>query len=291
MQSNLSASIRRRPASWRTRAAIAALALVPLAAFGEDAPNPLNDTFNLALGTFILNTDTTVRFDGSAGQTGTPVDWENSFGKGDSTRFRFDGYWRFAERHKVRALIFSSSRDGSKTLGRDVTWDGVTYPVDGTINGKFSFSIYELAYEYAFLRRDNYEVSGSFGVHYTDLAMSLSGTGSVTNPDTGVVTEGYFKKEGSVGAPLPVIGLRGSWVLPNHFSIDASGQWFGLSIDQYSGNLQDYRVLVNWQPSKWVGLGAGYDLFKVNVDVNKDTFHGKLDWEYKGPMIFYSMSF
>jgi hypothetical protein len=40
-----------------------------------------------------------------------------------------------------------------------------------------------------------------------------------------------------------------------------------------------------------VGLGVGYDYFAVNVDVDTDNFKGKLDWKYRGPMIFYSVSF
>ena len=40
--------------------------------------------------------------------------------------------------------------------------------------GEFNFDVYELAYEYAFLQRDNYEVAASIGVHYTELELTLS---------------------------------------------------------------------------------------------------------------------
>jgi hypothetical protein len=64
-----------------------------------------------------------------------------------------------------------------------------------------------------------------------------------------------------------------------------------LSIDEYDGNLQDYRVLAMWQPNKWLGLGVGYNQFTVDVDVEKDSFNGSLDWEYSGPMAYYSVVF
>jgi hypothetical protein len=268
-------------------APIAALVLLPMPALCEDPPGVLGDAFNVAVGTFIVNTDTTLRLDGNAGEQGKEIDWEKNFGEGDVNRFRLDGYWRFADRHKLRALVFSSSRGGSRTIDEDIIWGGETFSANATIDGEFRFSIYELAYEYAFVRRDNYELAASFGVHYADYKASLGATVPGTNgsPDRSV------EKSGSIGAPLPVIGLRGIWALSDTFSMDASGQFFSLTYGDIEGNIQDYRILLNWQPKSWLGLGVGYDHFSVNVDVDGDNFRGKMDWAYHGPMIFYSFSF
>lgn len=268
-------------------AMIPGLALLPVTALGEDSPGVLRDTFNIALGTFIVNTDTTLRLDGEAGEQGTQIDWEKNFGEGDAYRFRLDGYWRFAERHKLRALVFSSSRSGSRTFEDDITWDGETFPASAAVDGKFKFSIYELAYEYAFMRRESYELAGSFGLHYTDYEVSLGAT--VTGNGGG--TSRSIDRGGSIGAPLPVFGLRGTWLLSPTFSIDASGQFFALTYGDIDGNLQDYRMLLNWQPSRWLGVGVGYDHFSLDVDVDSSNFRGKMDWAYHGPMIFYSVSF
>ena len=267
--------------------AIAAVVLLPVAAFGEDAPGVLEDTFHVEVGTFIVNTDTTLRLDGEAGETGTQIDWEKDFGEGNVTRFRMDGYWRFGERHKLRALVFSSSRDGTRTFDEDIEWGGETFPASAAIEGKMKFSIYELAYEYAFMRRDSYELAASIGVHYTDYEASLGAT--VTGG--GGTVDRHIERKGSVGAPLPVIGVRGTWLLSRTFSIDASGQFFSLTYGDIEGNLQDYRVVVNWQPKSWGGLGVGYDHFSVNVDVDGSNFRGKMKWAYHGPMIFYCVSF
>ena len=143
----------------------------------------------------------------------------------------------------------------------------------------------ELAYEYAFLRRDNYELGGSIGLHYAGIDASLkaerTATGEVINRSN----------DASVDLPLPVIGLRGLWKLPYNFYVDAQGQYFALAIDEYDGNVQDYRLMLTWQPKSWLGLGIGYNSFKVDVDVEKDKFNGSLAWKYDGPMIFYSASF
>lgn len=270
-------------------AVAAGLALGPVAAFAEEAPNLLDDSFYAALGTFILNSDTEVRFDGESGR-GDVVDWERTFGDDDMTRFRFDGYWRFgdSQRHKIRALWFNASRDDSRTFERDIEWNDVVYPANLRVDSELAFDIYELAYEYAFLRKDTYEVTGTFGVHYTELSMSLAAEGAIVG---GEPVSGKVKKEGSFGAPLPVIGVRGLWDISHDFWIDASAQYFSANIDEYDGSIQDYRVAVVWQPIKWAGVGLGYNQFKVDLDVDKDSFNGNVTWTYSGPMIFYSASF
>ena len=126
------------------------------------------------LGTFILEASTSVRLDGAAGEVGTDFDWEENFGGSDGSRFRVDGAWRFADRHKVRGMWFNYSRERSAVFDREVDWGDVTFPVNATVEGLYEFDIYELAYEYAFLRRENLEVSGSFGLHLAQFKLEMS---------------------------------------------------------------------------------------------------------------------
>jgi len=265
--------------------AVAGLLASP-GALAQAAPNVLTDPFQVTLGTFILNSDTEVRLDGDTTQ-GTTVDWERTFGDDDANRFRLDGHWRFAKRHKLRFLAFSYSRDDSRVIDREIDWGGETIPVNARLDGEFSLDVIQLAYEYAFLRRENYELSASFGLHYTDMALRLSAEVDAG----GDQLERTVDEDAQLAAPLPVLGLHGTWKLPYQLSVDLSAQYFAVSIDEYDGKLTDFRVGVTWQPRKWVGVGLGYDRFTVDVDVDKDRFKGSLDWTYSGPMIYYSVVF
>jgi hypothetical protein len=261
----------------------ASLSAAPVAAEG---PNLLEEPFALSLGTYILGTDTEVRLDG-AEDTGTPVDWEGVFGKGDVNRFRFDGTWRFADRHKLRALWFNYSRTRSGRADRVIEWGDVDFPIATELRGESRFSIFELAYEYAFMRRENFELTGTAGLHYTTLELEISG--SIESPGGG----GSFEASdtGRVEVPLPVFGLRGLWHVGGDFWVDASAQYFALSYENYDGSIVDLRAGVLWQPKDWVGIGLGYDLFNVNVEVENARWRGEVDWTYDGPQIFYSVSF
>jgi hypothetical protein len=78
------------------------------------------------------------------------------------------------------------------------------------------------------------------------------------------------------GAPLPVIGVRGTWLLSQTFSIDASGQFFSLTYGDIDGNLQDYRVVLKLAADNaGCGLGIGYDHFAVNVERGQQQFQGQ----------------
>lgn len=252
-----------------------------------EGPDLLEDPFHVTLGTFLVNSDTEVRVDGKLG-TGTPIDWDKSFGDdGDQTRVRLDGSWRFAKRHKVRAMIFSTSRDDSREFDREIEWDDEIFPVGTKIKGEVDFAVYQVAYEYLFLRRETWELGASAGIHYTTFETKLS----ATVESQGGTGSGTRKADADLNAPLPVIGLHGTWGFGHDLWLDATAQIFSLSIDEYDGNLQDYRIGLTWQPKSWVGVGVGYNLFSVDVDVDTSGFKGALDWQYDGPIIYYSIMF
>jgi len=265
-----------------------ALALASPAALADEAPNLLTDSFQVALGTFIITSEPTVQLNGEA-STGDKVDFDEQLGGGDSQRFRLDSHWRFGDtgRHKVKLIGFSMSRDNSRTIDEEIEWGGDVYPVNAKVDAEFKFSVIEAAYEYAFWKRDNYEINGSIGLHYTSMDASLKAKAS----SSGGTLTADIDNSASVDVPLPVIGLRGMWNLTHNFWIDAKAQFFALSIDEYDGNLQDYNVMVTWQPKKWIGIGLGYNHFAVDVDVHADRLDGSLDWTYQGPMLSYSAVF
>src|SRR6516225_11141655 len=162
-----------RAAAWPLRASVFALALLGA---GAAQASPLDDTFDLSLGAFILSTHTTVRAGGSPGpaapvEIGTPIDVERQLGISDRTSFRLDGYWRFFERHKLRVMYFDETRSADKSITDEIVFRGQTYPVNTQVSTRFDTGVLELAYEYAFLRGEHYELAGSVGIH--DLSFKL----------------------------------------------------------------------------------------------------------------------
>jgi len=268
---------------------IAALLVAPLMTAVAEPPdaNLLTDKFYVTLGTFVVGTNTKVRVNGEV-SLGDVIDLEKTFGDSDTNRFRIDGFWRFADRHKLRFMWFDWNYSAVRTLEEDIDFEDETYPVGAKTRLSTSFSVYELAYEYAFLRRPDYEITGSFGVHYAEFSAGLRAEVSESG---GTLEPVQLNNTARTRAPLPVLGLRALWRFSDDWWLDASGQYFALSIGDYDGNLQDYRVAVLWQPRHYAGVGVGYNAFRVNVDLDSSDYRGSLDWTYYGPQIYFSASF
>lgn len=256
------------------------------AAAAEERTNLLENRFTASLGTYFINTDTEIAVNGSAGQRGTIIDLERDTGLNDSNRFRFDGLWRINDRHHIRVLYFDANRDGSKTLDKQLVIGDTTYPLNATLNAQFDATIFEVAYEYAFLRRESYEVSASIGAHALKFESKFFGNGSVNGRPLSGATE-----SSDTNAPLPVLGLRGMWRFADNWYADLQGQWFSVKLDAIDGSLSDIRAGVTWMFMDHVGLGAGWNRFAVDVDASKRSFSGSLDWQYSGAQVYVTGAF
>jgi hypothetical protein len=91
--------------------------------------------------------------------------------------------------------------------------------------------------------------------------------------------------------PLPVIGVHGVYRFNDKFYLDAMIQYFSISYDIYDGRVTDYTASAVWQFSKHWGVGAGWNNFVTNVEVDGDNFNGHLRWKYGGARIFVTASF
>jgi len=266
-------------------ALVAGLSATPAAR--ADDVDLIADKGYASLGVFTNSSELKIRVDGEAGEQGTEVDWNSQFGDDEKTRFRLDGVYRFTPKHHLRMMYTDYSRSNTGTLEEDITWQGDTILAGSSVTGENSFSIIEAAYEYGFHPSEDLEFALSAGLHWAAFESSIK---------TDIQTPGGSASDTlggkvSVDMPLPVFGGRALWRMGGDFYLDAIVQWFALSIDEYDGSILNYRAAVVWQPKKWVGVGIGYDSFKVDVDVDADKFNGSMDWTYSGPQIFYNVSF
>jgi hypothetical protein len=251
-------------------------------AANAEAGNPLTDRFSLSLGGFLVTTDTQVRVDGETSQ-GSEINLENDLGFDDVDRFRIDGYWRMTPRQKIRIMYFDTKRTVNRTIDQEITFQDQVYAINTDVEVTLETLVAELAYEFAFLRGDNYELNGTIGIHNLQFKLGIDVTGNNINASQSATAE--------ANGPLPVIGLNGVWRINDKFYVQAAAQFFEINYDPYDGRLTDINASIVWQAFKHVGFGAGYNDFTTRVDVTGDEFHGRLKWRYSGARIFVTASF
>jgi hypothetical protein len=258
---------------------------------GSPAEALLNNSFVGSIGGFILSTDTKARFNGSS-STNPDVDFDQTFGNGhDSTRIRADALWRITPNHHLRFLYFDNKTDRSRTIDRNVQWGDYTFQAGGLVEAETKFRLYELAYEYAFLRQQNFELSGTLGVHYMEVKARLSGNATITDAQGNVSTASFASKQASVPLPLPVIGLRAGWAVAPQLYLEGQGQYFQAKVGDYDGSVTDLRATATWMFSQSFGVGLGYNRFTTKVDVERTSFNGQVRVGYSGLMLFATGTF
>lgn len=269
----------------RLIAFVLACCVLPTAAAEER--DPLQSKIVVDLGWFFMSNDIRVRVDGETSDAiGTDVDFDDTFGVGDFDRFRAEALWRIAPRHMLRGMYFENERSATRSLEREVVWRDRTFPVDASVTASTQLSVAQLSYEYAFLRRDNYELAGGIGIHLVEMGLGLAATLSAQ----GGSVSGAVEEDARSDAPLPVLGLRGLWRLPNNFYVTGQVQYFQLELDAYSGSLIDLKASLVWQCTDHLGLGIAYNDFGFRFDI-EDRFDGRLRWNYGGAFAFASFMF
>jgi len=251
----------------------------------------LNDTWVFNLGAFVHQTETEARLNGSS-INNPEIDFDETLGKADdSTRGRLDVLWRITPVHRLRFMYFDNETTRSKALGEDVQWGDYTFLAGSNLELRQEFKLYELAYEWAFVRSPTYELAASLGIHYFDINLRLAGTVEVADANGNTIRQESRSVESDLPAPLPVIGIRGGWVVAPNWYLDGHVQWLQVDVDGYDGYWTDLRVGATWMFHRNFGVGLGYNWFGSNVDVARDNYNGSLKMGYSGLQLYLTGSF
>jgi hypothetical protein len=235
--------------------------------------------FSVGVGAFFTDRDSRARIDGDSG-SGTDVDLENDLGLDKSdTVIRVDGYWRFAEKHRIDLSAFDLSRSASKLIEKDIVWGDTTYPVSTQVDAELDLAIYKLAYTWEFLKRGRSFLGATAGLYVMDIGTSLSASTLAS------------RESHDVTAPLPVFGLRGEYRFADRWSLRGSAEVFVIEYGDYDGSLYDFFAGLDFSITDNIAVGVGINSVELDVGVTKGSFQGNLDWKYDGALAYLKFDF
>lgn len=255
------------------------LIVLTLAAPVSAAESVEGDRFSASVGIFFTDRDTETRLDGTAGN-GTNTDLESDLGLDASDAvFRFDGYYRFNDRHRLDFSVFDLSRSSSKQIQNVIQWGDRLFAIDTVVEADFDLTIYKVAYTYSFVQRENGYIGATFGLYTLDSKVSLAEQ-NLGQAEVGDIT-----------APLPVIGIRGEYEFADKWTFRASGEFFLVEFDNVDGALVDLYAGLDYAVLDSVSMGLGFNSVALDVDASKSGFQGSLDWQYTGALLFLKFDF
>lgn len=265
------------------RRAFALLLLtVPLAA--QDSP--LFPRVSLTGGGATSEFDTNVRVDPDDGASeGTLVNVERDLGLADSRSVtRFDLQWRPFARHELAVSHFSAPRRGFAFIDREIVFRDEVYPVQALVTTKFDLDYWSATYTYWARRseRDGFGLS----VGLATLAMDASVTAE--RPATTFTVTQFAETE----VPVALGGVQGRIAFTPRVLGEASVAALPrVTIEDYTGRALTASARLEFRPVRWVGVGAGYSYFRLDVDVDAADLGGSLDMTLRGPEAFVRLAF
>lgn len=186
----------------------------------------------------------------------------------------------------VGADYYQLKRSGSVGLARDIVFDGVTYPTSAVVESGFNSKIYRLTVGYAFVQKPDLELGAAIGGHVTRFEASLAGQGRV-----GGQTAQVEARRRSVLAPLPTLGLFGTWKVAPRLELNARADYLSLKIDDYDGRLLNVQAGANYAIMDNVAIGAVYRFVDYRLGVEKDNWNGRIRYKLRGPALVLQASF
>jgi hypothetical protein len=268
---------------------LAAAAIAGMATLAAPAQaQAIDDNFWIQGSGFLSNVDTEVRSTLAANPNGgTAIDLEDDLGFDDGELLPavYAGA-RLGGGFVVTGEYFSLGRDSTATISRSITVDDVTYPVNGSITAGFDTKVYRLSIGYVFLGSDTAELGGAIGVIATELDFSISGTGSAG----GAVLSNQVRRKDFL-APIPTIGLFGSFEPAPRVIIGGKADYFGLGIDDYDGSILNLQASAQYRIMDNVGIGIAYRYVDYDLDVEKDNYVASFDYNFWGPSFFIEIGF
>lgn len=244
----------------------------------------LPDNFKFRLGTFfITNSETEVQVN-SGNLVGAIINTSDNLDvKTDKEVLRLDGYYRFNDRHRVDYGWYKVESSGTKTLTKDIDYNGETFPAGATIESVFNTETTKVNYAWSFHHDDKVEISLGVGLHITKYEIILSGA-TLSNP-------GGSREEADVTLPLPVIGFRLGYNIYTNLEFITSYDLFSLRYDQYEGNFQDVNALLEYRFSKHVGISGGFNFRHLDLTAHEGQITMKVNDSTRGAVLFLTLTY
>jgi hypothetical protein len=256
------------------------------------------ETFQLNLGYYRPNF-TTSASESAPGSVVPPgnISGENDLGLDKSLGVgRLDGFWRFADKHRLFFGYYNLDRSTTATLNKNIGPIQIpslgvndTILAGSNVKAEGNWQVYVLGYGYSFYKTDTVEIAGKFGLNVARIGLKLSGTLNTLN--NGVLNGATAGSNSDVTAPLPVLALSGDWAINERWRLKGNLGGFKANVSDVKATVTDASVATEYRVFRNIGVGAGYSLLRVTGDIHKNDNNGSLNWRTGGWTLYASMVF
>jgi hypothetical protein len=121
------------------------------------------------------------------------------------------------------------------------------------------------------------------GIHWLEISASIEGNAVVNG-----VPAGFRRESVSAKAPLPNIGAWYTYSISPKWAFRARLDWLSAKVGEYDGTLINAAAGLNYQIFEHAGFGLSYNLFDLDLNINKRGWHGNVNTSYEGAFVHMS---
>ncbi|MFD1315484.1 hypothetical protein [Namhaeicola litoreus] len=261
---------------------IFSILLIALPLYFTSAQEPvkhpiLTSRFQFGAGVYIPTQKVKFSVDGKSKDQLIEFDETFDFNNNRATpQFTFD--WRFANKWRLGAEYFNASYATKAVLKSDITAGDYTFNKGSNVGVGYTINLYRIFVGHLISSGQKHELGGGLGVHLLSIKPFIEGNIIVNEGDN------TFKRvAGEATAPLPNIALWYYFAPTEKWAFTAKFDWFGITVNEYSGSLWDLSPGVRYRFTKYFGLAIDYRYFLVNAGINQNQWNGSVDLSFSGP--------
>ncbi|MCW5783820.1 MAG: hypothetical protein KIT39_10970 [Nitrospirales bacterium] len=246
--------------------------------FAEETPPPeFPDRLKLYGGYQLLfGLDATLRLDGADTGFGSTIDLVDDLGVDeDDNMLRAGARFRFNENHAIGFSWYDISLHGNRILENSLEIDDDIFLINSRAKTKIDLTLYRLYYNWSFYRSEKTELLLSPGMYFGDFEAKFKGSAVVDAEDILQVATEQTVKE-NLFAPLPTLGLAGSYKIFPRLTAHARTDFFYVNIGEIEGSIAEFYFGLEYRIFKHFGVGAAFDRIMLDLEYKKGKPKG---WE------------
>ena len=245
----------------------------------EEEKHPiLSDKFYLEAGVFVPQKN--LNFGASGDIENGDIDFDETFNFNDNeATFFFNGEWRWNKKWRLTGEYFAVNNASRVELERDIEFENITFEKGTFVRGGVEFALFRVFVGRTISSGPKHSLGAGLGVHTLNIGAFIEGEVRTDQGD-----KEFRAPRVNFVIPLPNIGGWYHWAPTPKWAFVARVDWFGISIDQYSGGLWNIAPGVKFQIIENLGLGVDYRFFFLNARVNDSIWDGRMDMNFAGPL-------
>lgn len=267
------------------RVAIAAACLLSTSALAQDVHPAMEAKWWVTGGSFLakrnLEATATATIEGAPSRQ---FDFERALGLDDSPDlFMAELGWQFSNNWGVAMQYFRSKRDGTRVLEESFEWQDNLYDLGAQVNAGTQMEITRFFLARRFRDNGPHSLRVGAGIHWLDMSAYISGEATLNDQTTEFRTS-----SAKASLPIPNIGLWYRYSPNENWLISARTDWLSASIDNYSGDIWNASIGVNFRIWDHIGAGANFQYFELAGTIKEDDWRGRVTTSFTGPYLFIS---